>query len=84
MLDVLEPDLPRSGGPAPVVPGLDRPDLVIGSRYVPGGRIEHWPQHRRMLSRGGNNDARWLTGLPGRDATSGYRAFRRQAFTGVR
>lgn len=63
--------------------GLDRADLVIGSRYVPGGRIEDWPQHRRVLSRGGNSYARWLTGCPVRDATSGYRVFRRQALTSI-
>lgn len=52
-------------------------DLVIGSRYVPGGRTENWPWHRRALSRGGNVYVQVVTGLPVRDATSGYRAFRR-------
>lgn len=57
---------------------LQRADLVIGSRYVPGGGIENWPWHRRMLSAGGNLYVRLLTGVPVRDATSGFRAFRRE------
>lgn len=51
-------------------------DLVIGSRYVPGGGTTNWPWHRRALSVGGNTYVRTLTGLPLRDATAGYRAFR--------
>lgn len=61
--------------PALVAATADR-DLVIGSRYVPGGGVENWPWHRRALSAGGNRYVRWLTGLPVRDATSGFRAFR--------
>ena len=53
--------------------------LVIGSRYVPGGGIRNWGLLRRILSRGGNLYARVLLGFPVRDATSGYRAFRREA-----
>jgi len=52
--------------------------LVIGSRYVPGGGIRNWSLLRRFLSRGGNLYARALLGFPVRDATSGYRAFRRE------
>lgn len=51
-------------------------DLVIGSRYVPGGRIEQWSRLRRLLSAGGNRYVRLLTGLPVRDGTSGYRVAR--------
>lgn len=54
-----------------------RADLVIGSRYVPGGRTENWPWHRRALSKGGNVYVQVVTGVPVKDATSGYRAFRR-------
>ncbi len=46
--------------------------LVIGSRYVPGGRIEKWPLPRRLISRGAATYARWTTGLPMRDPTSGF------------
>ena len=51
-------------------------DLVIGSRYVPGGGVRHWPWYRLALSQGGNRYAKTMTGLPVADATSGYRAFR--------
>ncbi len=53
-------------------------DLVLGSRYVPGGGVVNWPWHRRALSAGGNRYVQLATGLPLRDATSGYRAFRRE------
>ncbi|MGI9022930.1 MAG: polyprenol monophosphomannose synthase [Acidimicrobiales bacterium] len=51
-------------------------DLVIGSRYVPGGSIPHWPFHRRALSRNGNRYASRMLGLRVADSTSGYRAYR--------
>jgi dolichol-phosphate mannosyltransferase len=54
-------------------------DLVIGTRYMPGGRIPDWPWHRRAISRAGNLYARWMLGLSARDATSGYRAYHRRA-----
>jgi dolichol-phosphate mannosyltransferase len=57
---------------------LDDADLVIGSRYVPGGRVVNWPTHRSWLSRGGNLYSRLALGVPIRDITGGYRAFRRQ------
>ncbi len=52
-------------------------DLVIGSRWVPGGSIVNWPLHRELLSRGGNLYTRHLLGIRVRDATAGYRLFRR-------
>ena len=54
-------------------------DLVLGSRWVRGGRVENWPLHRSLLSRGGNTYTRIALGVPLRDATGGYRAFRRTA-----
>jgi dolichol-phosphate mannosyltransferase len=51
-------------------------DVVIGSRYVPGGSIPHWPWFRRALSRYGNLYASVVLGTNIRDATSGYRAYR--------
>ena len=51
-------------------------DLVIGSRYVPGGSIPQWGLHRRMLSRGGNIYSEVMLGVPVRDMTSGFRAYR--------
>lgn len=52
-------------------------DLVLGSRWVAGGTVEHWPLSRRLLSRGGNVYTRVLLGLPLADATGGFRAYRR-------
>lgn len=58
-------------------------DLVIGSRYVPGGSIPHWPWFRRTISRWGNRYAGIALGLKVRDATSGYRAHRVQALRAI-
>jgi dolichol-phosphate mannosyltransferase len=54
-------------------------DLVIGSRYVPGGSVVNWPLRREALSRGGNLYVRLLLGISTRDATAGFRVFRRTA-----
>lgn len=54
-------------------------DLVIGSRWVPGGSVVNWPRRREALSRGGNLYVRLLLGIAVRDATAGYRLFRREA-----
>jgi dolichol-phosphate mannosyltransferase len=51
-------------------------DLAIGSRYVPGGNVPHWPRHRLLLSQWGNRYAATVLGIPVRDATAGYRAYR--------
>lgn len=53
-------------------------DLVVGSRYVPGGSVRAWPSHRRLLSRGGNTYVRLATGMPVGDATAGFRLYRRE------
>jgi dolichol-phosphate mannosyltransferase len=52
-------------------------DLVIGSRWIPGGSVVNWPFRRELLSRGGNLYVRLLLGVSIRDATAGYRLFRR-------
>ncbi len=52
-------------------------DLVIGSRYVPGGSVVNWPVRRLLLSRGGNLYVRLLLGIRVKDATAGFRLFRR-------
>lgn len=54
-------------------------DLVIGSRWIPGGSVVNWPVRREMLSRGGNLYVRLLLGIAVRDATAGFRVFRRSA-----
>jgi dolichol-phosphate mannosyltransferase len=56
---------------------LENADLVLGSRYVPGGSVVNWPKSRELLSRGGNLYTRLLLRLPLQDATGGYRAYRR-------
>jgi dolichol-phosphate mannosyltransferase len=63
-------DLPR------MLAALGGADLVLGSRWVPGGKVLNWPRSRELLSRGGNAYARVMlrTGL--RDMTGGYRAYR--------
>ena len=53
-------------------------DLVIGSRYVPGGRVVNWPRRRELLSRGGNLYCRLALGVRINDITAGYRAYRRR------
>ena len=57
--------------------GLEHADLVLGSRWVDGGEVVNWPKSREILSRGGNAYTRLVLGLPLRDATGGYRAYRR-------
>ncbi|SDF70960.1 polyprenol monophosphomannose synthase [Klenkia brasiliensis] len=52
-------------------------DVVLGSRWVAGGEVRNWPLHRQLLSRGGSAYTRWALGLRLRDATGGYRAYRR-------
>jgi dolichol-phosphate mannosyltransferase len=54
-------------------------DLVLGSRWVPGGRVENWPLRRRILSRGGNLYARMALGISVADATGGFRVYRTSA-----
>ncbi|MEX2114296.1 MAG: polyprenol monophosphomannose synthase [Pirellulales bacterium] len=62
--------------------GMDRPDgspavdVMIGSRYVPGGKIEGWPLKRHLMSRGVNTYARWLLGLPAQDCSGAFRCYR--------
>ena len=58
-------------------------DLVIGSRWVPGGSVENWPWTRKALSVGGNLYARMALGIPVRDVTAGYRVFRRATLEAI-
>jgi dolichol-phosphate mannosyltransferase len=63
-------ELPR------LLTALKGADLVIGSRWVPGGRVVNWPKRREYLSRGASTYSRLLLGLSVRDVTAGFRAFR--------
>jgi dolichol-phosphate mannosyltransferase len=58
--------------------GLAEADLVIGSRYVPGGRTVNWSRLREAISRGGNAYVRLALAVPIHDCTAGYRAYRRE------
>ncbi len=53
----------------------DTADVVLGSRWVPGGAVKNWPWYRRLLSRGGSAYSRALLSLPQRDVTGGYRVY---------
>lgn len=64
-------DVPR------LVRETSRADLVIGSRYVPGGRVENWGAGRRLVSRAGSVYARLVLGIDVRDLTGGFKCFRR-------
>ena len=58
-------------------------EVVIGSRYVPGGHIPQWSLLRRLLSRGGNQYAKLVLGLGVVDATSGYRVYSKKALEAI-
>ena len=76
-------DADFSHDPAALVPmaaALEHADVALGSRYVPGGRVdERWPVWRKALSAFGNFYARTILALPLRDVTTGYRLWRREA-----
>ena len=61
----------------------DGADLVLGSRWVPGGAVRNWPRARQLLSQGGNLYTRAALGLGLHDATGGYRAFRRRVLEAI-
>jgi dolichol-phosphate mannosyltransferase len=58
-------------------------DVVIGSRYIPGGAIVNWPLRRKLLSRFANTYIRLVTRLTPHDCTSGYRCWRREALAAL-
>jgi dolichol-phosphate mannosyltransferase len=62
---------------------LAEADLVIGARWIPGGSVVNWPRRRELLSRGGNFYVRILLGVKVRDATAGYRLFRRSTLEAI-
>nr|WP_239109094.1 polyprenol monophosphomannose synthase [Streptomyces coelicoflavus] len=70
-------ELPR------LLTALKGADLVLGSRWVPGGRVVNWPKSREYISRGGSMYSRIALDLPLRDITGGYRAFRRETLEGL-
>jgi dolichol-phosphate mannosyltransferase len=58
-------------------------DLVVGSRYVPGGGITEWGAARRLISRGGSLYSRVVLGVPVRDLTGGFKCFRREVLESI-
>jgi dolichol-phosphate mannosyltransferase len=76
---VVEMDADGSHAPEELTHLLDalrENDAALGTRYVPGGSVHNWPLHRLVLSRGGNIYIRMALGMPFRDATGGYRAYK--------
>jgi dolichol-phosphate mannosyltransferase len=72
-------DLPRL-----VAPLMRDADLVLGTRWMPGGGTSGWPIHRRIISRGGTLFARIVLLLPYRDLTGGFKAWRRELLEAIR
>jgi dolichol-phosphate mannosyltransferase len=70
-------DLPR------LIEASSDADLVLGSRYVPGGGVTDWGLFRRMLSQGGSWYARVVLGVPVRDLTGGFKCFHRRTLEGI-
>ncbi len=62
---------------------LEDADLVLGSRWIPGGSVVNWPKRREVLSRGGNLYTRIALGISLHDATGGYRAYRRSVLEAI-
>jgi dolichol-phosphate mannosyltransferase len=62
---------------------LQTADVALGSRWVPGGTVRNWPKSREALSRSANTYARLLLGIPVRDATGGYRAYRARVLRAI-
>jgi len=58
-------------------------DVVLGSRYVPGGSVVNWPKRREFLSRGGNLYSRVALGVRINDITGGFRAYRREVLAAL-
>ena len=70
-------ELPR------LLAALEHADMVKGSRWVPGGSVVNWPKSREYLSRAGNLYTRLLLGVPVKDITGGFNAFRAQTLRDI-
>jgi dolichol-phosphate mannosyltransferase len=83
---VLEMDSDFSHDPADLprlIAASKASDLVLGSRYVPGGGVTDWGRLRRWVSRGGSAYARLVLGVPVRDLTGGFKCFNRRVLEGI-
>ena len=66
-----------------VLTALNDADVVLGSRWIKGGKVVNWPIQREILSRGGNIYTRLMLGIALRDATGGFRAYRMSALNKI-
>jgi dolichol-phosphate mannosyltransferase len=83
---VLEMDADFSHDPAhlpALLAAAKGADLILGSRYVPGGRTVSWGAGRKLVSRGGSLYARTILGVPVRDLTGGFKCFRREVLEAI-
>ncbi len=83
---LVEHDADGSHDPADLpamLSALQNADLVIGSRYVPGGTVVNWPKSREFLSRGANVYVRMMLGIGVQDATAGFRAYRAETLRAI-
>jgi dolichol-phosphate mannosyltransferase len=83
---VIEMDADFSHEPAylpRLLEAAGRADVVIGSRYVPGGGVSDWGPLRRAISRGGSSYARLVLGTEVRDLTGGFKCFRREVLEAI-
>ena len=83
---VVEMDADGSHAPEQLPGMLDalrEHDAVLGTRYIPGGSVHNWPLHRLLLSRGGNIYIKMALGMPFKDTTGGYRAYRMQVLDAI-
>jgi dolichol-phosphate mannosyltransferase len=83
---VLEMDADFSHDPAylpRMLEAAERADLVLGSRYVPGGGVSDWGTLRKAISRGGSSYARLVLGVEVRDLTGGFKCFRREVLEAI-
>jgi dolichol-phosphate mannosyltransferase len=83
---VVEMDADFSHDPAylpRLLAAAERADVVIGSRYVPGGGVRDWGALRRGISRGGSAYARFVLGVGVRDLTGGFKCFRREVLEAI-
>jgi dolichol-phosphate mannosyltransferase len=80
----MDADLSHDPGHLPdLIAATSHADVVLGSRYIPGGAIVNWPKRRRLLSRFANIYIRSVTRLGARDCTTGYRCWRREALASL-
>lgn len=66
-----------------LIAAAEHADLVLGSRYVPGGGVRDWGLLRRLISRGGGVYARWILGVGIRDLTGGFKCIRREVLEAI-